>query len=364
MDPKYIIEDARPLSEFKDKTFSGFKKRDVINALFKSIETGKIENACYWITECIISGYTVDIYEKLIQFSSKVIHINSPNLPEFLWRRYSTFHKSIDHIGKNEKDKYIHLRNTESIRNNLVDIVVTMTVSPKTKRYDKYPKIDESKDYQFTVIKDKLNATMQLLPSHIIKFTDPEELRIIMNEIFFNLKNKLGGYDRCVYWVHWLIKWEKKNRKNKQKYEIEGRNIQGIHIKFCKDIIWLVWSVVLEEASLREEPIKKQIQSLYLFFKYEFTSGRRNARLPLLFHSMGYLTLPLNFKVPIRKDKHIFIQTQCNINMMFQTKKKKEQKTYLAPPNPAKSSKKVIDIGIEINQDRMNIMQQLDEITM
>ena len=29
-----------------------------------------------------------------------------------------------------------------------------------------------------------MNATMQTLPSHIIKFTDPEELRIIMNEFF------------------------------------------------------------------------------------------------------------------------------------------------------------------------------------
>ena len=82
-----------------------------------------------------------------------------------------------------------------------------MTISPKTKRYDKYPKIDESKDFQFVMIKEKLNATMNLLPSHIIKFTDPEELRIIMNEIFFNLKNQLGGYDRCIYWVLWLIKY-------------------------------------------------------------------------------------------------------------------------------------------------------------
>jgi len=359
MEQKYIIEDARPLGEFKDKTFSGFKKRDVINALFKSIETGKIENACYWITECIISGYIVDIYEKLIQFSSKIIHINSPNLPEFLWRRYSTFHKSIDHIGQKEKDKYIHLRNTGSIRNNLVDVVVTMTVAPKTKRYDKYPKIDESKDFQFTTIKEKLNATMQLLPSHIIKFTDPEELRIIMNEIFFNLKNKLGGYERCIYWVQWLLKWEKKNKKNKQKYEIEERVVKGIHKKYCKDIIWLVWSVVLEETSLRDEQIKKQIEYLYYLFKYDYTGGKRNARLSILYHSIGYLTLPINFNVEIRKDKNIFLQTQCNINMMFHTKKKKEQKEYFAPPKPVK---KGVGVDIEISQDRMNILQHMDEL--
>ena len=359
MNHEFIIEDARPLSEFKDKTFSDFKKRDVINTLFKSIESGKIEDACYWLTECIISGYTIEILEKLIQFNSKIIHINSPNLPKFLWKRYQTFYNSIDHISKKEKDKYIHLRNSEHIRNNLIDIVVTLTTSPKTKRYDKYPKIDEIKDFQFIEIKEKLNATMNLLPSHIIKFTDPEELKIIMNEIFFNLKNKLGGYERCIYWILWLIKWEKKNKKDKKKFEIEERNIKNIHKKYCKDIIWLVWSVILEESSLRDNNIQEQIQYLFLLFKYDFTSGKRNNRLPLVYHSIGYLTLPLNFKIGIKKDKNIFIQTQCNINMMFKTKKKKEQKEYFAPPKP---DKKFQGYEGEKSQDKLDLLNQMNEL--
>ena len=79
-----------------------------------------------------------------------------------------------------------------------------------------------SKFFSFTSIKSKMNATMQLLPSHIIKFTDPEELRIIMNEFFFNLKNNLGGYDKASYWVSWLIQWEKIN-KNGDFVESEKR---------------------------------------------------------------------------------------------------------------------------------------------
>ena len=117
------------------------------------------------------------IYDKLVQLSSKIIHINSPNLPEFIWRRYKTFHNSINHIGKREKDKYIHLRNTESIRNNLIDVVVTMTLSPKTKRYDKYPKIDAKKfryldmvaksfaNYNMT--DDAIEAAAHLMPDNM-----------------------------------------------------------------------------------------------------------------------------------------------------------------------------------------------------
>ena len=50
----YKITDTRDLSSFKHKTFSGYKKNDVINAVLKSIETKKVENACNWCCECII----------------------------------------------------------------------------------------------------------------------------------------------------------------------------------------------------------------------------------------------------------------------------------------------------------------------
>ena len=43
MNSDYCIIDPRPLEAFKDKTFSDFKKRDVINKLFKCIEESKIE---------------------------------------------------------------------------------------------------------------------------------------------------------------------------------------------------------------------------------------------------------------------------------------------------------------------------------
>ena len=147
-----------------------------------------------------------------------------------------------------------------------------------------------------------MNATMQVLPSHIIKFTDPEELRVIMNELFFNLKNNLGGYERSCYWVAWLIQWEKINKKKKQAFEIEERPIKGLNKKLCRDLIWLVWSVIFEEANLRDDNIKKQIQALFLLYKHNFTSGKRNVRLPYVYHAIGYLTLPIKFNIKVSED--------------------------------------------------------------
>jgi len=200
---------------------------------------------------------------------------------------------------------------------------------------------------------------MHVLPSHVIRFTDPEELRIIMNEFFFNLKNQLGGYEKACYWVAWLVQWEKKNRKNKVKFEIEERKINEVNSKYCKDCIWLLWEIIFIETNLRSECIKKQIQSLYCFFRHDYTSGKRNARLPIIYHCIGYLTLPAKFNIPIRNNRDIFIQTQCNINLLFKAKKKNEMKSYVAPQRPVK---KVVGVDKEINISKINTLSEIDAL--
>ena len=73
MNDLYRINDDRPSDSFKKKTFSGFKKNEIINAVLKSIETKKIENACNWLTECLCSGYIEETWQKLLCFSSNII---------------------------------------------------------------------------------------------------------------------------------------------------------------------------------------------------------------------------------------------------------------------------------------------------
>ncbi len=73
MDERYLINDIRSFDSFRKKTFSGFKKNDIITAVLKAIESKKVENACHWTTECILSGYSFLLWEKLIHFSTKII---------------------------------------------------------------------------------------------------------------------------------------------------------------------------------------------------------------------------------------------------------------------------------------------------
>ena len=99
MNDLYRINDDRPSDSFKKKTFSGFKKNEIINAVLKSIETKKVENACFWTTECILSGYSLILWEKLLNFSGKIIHINNPKLPYYLLRKNTVFMNQINRLS-------------------------------------------------------------------------------------------------------------------------------------------------------------------------------------------------------------------------------------------------------------------------
>jgi hypothetical protein len=365
MDEIFLINDNRPSTTFKTKSFSGFKKNDIINAVLKNIEAKKVENACHWTCECIVSGYCLILWEKLINFASKIVHINNPKLPYYLYRKNLVFVNQIERLNTKSKDKYLYLRNSQMIRNLFFDVVTTLVSSSKTKRYDKYPKIDDNEDFNFLNIQKRLVAGMNILPAHIIHFNDPEELRIIMNEIFALLKNKQFGYEKCCYWILWLFRYEAIHKKKKKIWIIDERNVEDIPKKQCGNIVWVIWETIFEEMEIRKSKnINKQIKSLYELFKCNYTVGKRAARLPLIFNAIGYLTNTVSFKSPVRNDIKLFIQVQSNVNKMFVEKKNFEIKNKELFDTSNEKTKKKEDIPVEIIQDKISLFNEIDQIIM
>ena len=363
MDERYLINDIRSFDSFRKKTFSGFKKNDIITAVLKAIESKKVENACHWTTECILSGYSFLLWEKLIHFSTKIIHINNPKLPSYLRRKNEIFMNQINLLNLKSKDRYILLRNSQMIRNLFFDVVSSLATSPKTKRYDKYPKLNDQEDFNFTNIQKRLCAPMNILPGHIIHFNDPDELRIIINEIFTMLKNKQFGYDRCRYWILWLLRYEAIHKKKKTPWTIDERNVEGIPTKYRGNIVWVLWEIIFEEMKLRNnKQINQQINALYELFRCNYTSGKRLSRIPIILNAIGYLTHTISFKLPLRNDYKLFIQVQCNVNKMFGTKKKNEVNTTTNIHSFVKSPPKKENIPIEIIQDKISIFNEIDHI--
>ena len=332
MDPKYQINDTRLMNDFKDCTFCGYKKNDVITTLFKNIDKNKIENACNWIAECILSGYTLSVWEKILIYAFKTIHINNPLLPFYLLNKTQILYNQFKRLNVKDKDIVLILRNSQMIRNLFFDVITTLSSSSKTKKYDKLPKI-KNEDFDFNNLRMRLTATMNMLPNHIIHFNDPEELKIIINEFFFNLKNPLVGYEKCIYWVLWLVKWDELHKKKKNPWQVGPREVP-LKDNLKSDIIWVIWDCIFEEIKCKnqnqDKDIKyseKQINSLYELFLHNYSSGKRNSRLPYVFLAIGLLTLKVNYNIPIRNNIEVFIQSQGNVNKMFEAKKINEKKS-------------------------------------
>ena len=345
MNSNYLINDTRLLIDFKDKTFSGYKKSDLFNILFKSIDKNKIESACNWITECLISGYTLPIFEKLLIYSCKVVHINNPRLPFYLLNKAQIIDNQMKRLNVKNKDIVLLLRNSQMIRNLFFDLITTLCTSSKTKKYDKIPKIAEE-DFDFHNLRNRLCATMNYVPQHIIHFNDPEELKIIINEFFYNLKNPLNGYEKCIYWVLWIVKWEELHKKKKDNWQVDARDVP-LKDRLKYDVIWVIWDSILEEIKCRKQNntkdincIEKQVDALFHLFLLNYSSGKRSARLPYVFLAIGYLTLKTNFEIPVRNNTQAFIQSQSNVNKMFESKKINEIKKEIIQPEAVKKVKK------------------------
>ena len=110
MDPD-IINDVR--TEFKNITFSKFQKCKAKQELVNCIYNGKIENACYWCAEFICAGHYLDLWDIIILYYCKFIHIGNPKLPIYLNMRYDNF---VTILNNGYSANVLVLRNNKKIR--------------------------------------------------------------------------------------------------------------------------------------------------------------------------------------------------------------------------------------------------------
>jgi len=361
MNNKYLIKDTRTNDDFNKLSFSGYKKNDVLIVLLKSIETKKIENTCNWITECICSGYIEQCWEKMLLYASGVISINNPELPNYLYKKNILFYNIYNNTDKKKgNNEIIELRNNQIIRNLFFSICIILALSSKTKRYNKYPKI-KLEDFNFNNISLRLSANANLLPNNFIHFNEPEELKIIINEIYYHLKNKMGGYDKCIYWVIWILEWEKKIKKNKGPWSIDNRNIE-VDEKYKGDLIWIIWEVILLECKNKNTNIQRQVKSLFELYICDFKISKKNKRLPYLFNAIVYLMHNYNLNIEMIPNRDIYIQSQINNNKLFELKKIYEVKPLIQKQVKIKKKSReelISDEGDDIYKNKLDLFNNL-----
>lgn len=309
----YIINDNRTPKELELKSFSGFSTKEIYKTLKQNIINNQIEEACHWTIELILSLQTSKVYDLFLSIITKNINICNPKIPTKLFNRYTTYITS--KLSNNEA------RNSQVIRNHLMELCVIITNSKKTKSLS----LAKIKDEEFS-IDTILSKTMA--PSNNIdmyfKIYDPEEIKVILNEYLHNLTTK--NYEGLVYWLSWLINYEKNLLKKKQKLLCSRRYNSGIDEKFHNDIVWFIWEIiVLESNKLLSDKCQTQILELFKLYKLLYKNSNKYKYIYIILFSLKYFCTIFNIDQPVCADNFLCIQACSKVNLIFKEKKQYEQ---------------------------------------
>jgi hypothetical protein len=322
---KVQINDMRLYGDFKGMSFSGFKISDVKKQFLLNMYQGKIEQSCYWCAEMVCAGHYMDIWELMLLYLGKHIHIANPKLPIYVCKRFQVF-KNIIVQGLCYDE--IQLRNNDTVRKLLAEIVCILCSSPKKNSLEVL-KINKVEEFDMTMISTKLKAPSNDYGNHILRKDDPKELAICINEFAYHIhvsENHVPDMIQACYWVEWIIEFDILCKKNKNNSKIDRRHNIPVDFKFQNDVIWLIWDAILDRVESKPDVLQKQIiDSILNLFCIKYTTACSKKRRYLLYFAIAVITEPYNINIPIVNNKGLVENTLDEIDTIYKQIKKNER---------------------------------------
>lgn len=349
---KFEINDIRTSSEFKGMTFSQYKKSDVKTQFLKSLNKNKIEEACYWSAELVCSGHFIDLWDYIIFYFGKHIHLGNPKIITYLDKRFSVF-SNIMKQGHyvNELD----VRNNMTIRQIFAEIMGVFNLSKK-KNSTEIVKVIREQDYDMTLINSKLKATSLSFADVIYRPDDPKELFIAINEFSYHISSK-NMLDAC-YWYEWVIDFNTLCNKNKDKSVCESRDFVNVENKYRNDCIWMLWDVLIYYAN--DNPFTKALmKSTFNMFSIRYTTASCKKRRYLFYFAISLLTEDYSTNTIIISDKNYIKSITDQINVVYKQIKKNE----ISPNTEYLFNNLEQDNNLEKSLMKMKLLNSVDTMT-
>jgi hypothetical protein len=348
---KAMIDDYRSMKEFNKITFSGYKIIDVVKKMLDSIVKSKIENSCYWCAELLCSGHYEELWEVILFYYSKHVHIANPKLAIYLDSKMTNFKENMNDAENSQEQ--LNFRNEQPFRVMFCEIITILCLSDK--KYTLQPVSVPEDDYDLINLKNNLCAPDLSEGEKVVKPDDPKELVVIMNELLYNISTSISSTTKSYYWVEWLLGYAKLCKKKKQICLIEKREYVNVEEKYQRNIVWLIWEAIKQESKKRNTLINKIINSLFSLFTVRYSETHNTKRKHLLLFSITLLTNSnIINNIEIVKDKSKLSCVMTQLDTIFMQVKENEIKT-----KDDKEDKEPSSTGSTI--DKMKIINNFEQ---
>ena len=315
------INDIRMPPQFKGISFSNYKKLDVKNEFVSSMLNGKVEQACNWAAELVCAGHYLELWENILYYCAKHIHLGNPKLVCYLEKRYSVF-KTI--INEGNFISPLDLRNNKTIRNLFAEVVSVLCLSVKKHSFEVI-KINKVEEFDITQMTERLKAPNVDFIKPVFTDEDPKEIYIPMNEFAYNIsKSKKNTVFAC-YWIEWILEFEAICKKRKTTCACVRRQFVSVDPKLSHDLVWIIWDALFYYVKQLENPfLEKTMTSLLSLFSLHYTNACCKKRRYMLYFAVSLCTEQADLNVELVANKKMVELAVNNINNIYRQIKKNE----------------------------------------